>query len=119
MSSQIHIRDLADEARVRPIHILILGVCFLTAIVDGLDNQIIGISAPAIAADLHFPLARFGAVFFAGTIGTLIGAVALGRLADWIGRRRALVFCTALFAILTLATTLARTASEISLLRFV
>jgi AAHS family 4-hydroxybenzoate transporter-like MFS transporter len=116
---QVHIRDLTDDARITSLHILTLTICFLTAVVDGLDNQAIGFSAPAIAIDLGFALARFGVVFSAGTIGTLVGAVVLGRLADRIGRRPALMLCTVLFAAFTGALIFARTVTELSLLRFV
>jgi AAHS family 4-hydroxybenzoate transporter-like MFS transporter len=115
---QIYIRQLTDEARIRPIHVLVLSICFLTAIVDGFDNQAIGFSAPAIAATLGFPLSRFGVVFTAGLLGLVTGAAALGRLADKIGRRRTLILCTALFAVLTAATPLARTLKELTFLRF-
>lgn len=119
MGRQVRIRDLTDEARIRPIHLLILGICFLTAVVDGFDNQAIGFSAPAIASDLDVPLARFGTVFSTGQIGLLMGAVALGRLGDRIGRRRALIVCTLVFAIFTAATPLARTVTQLSVLRFI
>jgi AAHS family 4-hydroxybenzoate transporter-like MFS transporter len=63
-------------------------------------------------------MSAFGAIFSAGTFGTLVGAMSLGRLADWIGRQRALIVCTLLFAVLTMATTLVHTATELSILRF-
>src|SRR5262245_15919786 len=119
MSQTINVRELADEANVRPLHLLVLLICFLTAVVDGLDNQAIGFTAPAIAADLEISLASFGFVFSSGLIGTLLGAVVLGRLADRIGRRNSLMVCTLLFAVLTAATPLARTLAEISVLRFI
>jgi AAHS family 4-hydroxybenzoate transporter-like MFS transporter len=118
MTDRVNVRDLTDGARIRPIHILVIAICFATAVVDGLDNQVIGFSAPAIAADLGLPLSAFGVIFSAGTIGTLIGAMVFGRLADRIGRQRALTLYTALFAVLTMATPLARNVVELSVLRF-
>jgi AAHS family 4-hydroxybenzoate transporter-like MFS transporter len=118
MTDQVNVRDLTDAARIRPIHILVVAICFATAIVDGLDNQVIGFSAPAIAADLGIPLSAFGAIFSAGTVGTLIGAMGLGRLADRFGRQRALTLYTLSFAVLTMATPLANTTVELSIMRF-
>jgi AAHS family 4-hydroxybenzoate transporter-like MFS transporter len=119
MTRQVAVRDLTDQARIGPIHIMILAICFLTAVVDGWDNQVIGYTAAAIAPHLHVALSRFGAVFSAGLVGTLVGAVAMGRLADRIGRKRALILCTILFAFLTGATPFARTILQLSMLRLV
>lgn len=118
MSRQVYLRDITDEAKLRPIHLVVLSICFLTSVVDGLDNLAIGYTAPAIAADLHISTADLGGVFSAGTFGTLIGSVTLGRLADGIGRRGALMICTLLFAVLTAVTPLAGTVMELVILRF-
>ena len=115
---QLNVRDIAENATLRPIHLAILAICFFTAVVDGLDNQAIGFSAPAISADLAIPVSRFGLIFSAGLIGTLVGAVMMGRLADRFGRRRILISCTVLFAILTAATPIARNVWEFSVVRF-
>ena len=110
---------LIDGASVKPVHLVVLAICFLTAMVDGLDNQAIGYSAPAIAADLGIPLSRFGGVFSAGLAGTLVGAILFGRIADKIGRRRTLIFCTAVFGVLTVTNAYARSVTELGLLRFI
>ena len=118
MTDKISIRTILEEAGARPIHLQIIAACFVTAVVDGLDNQVVGFTAQAIRQDLHIRLSAFGTIFSAGTAGTLVGAILLGRLADWIGRRRALIISTLLFAMLTLATTGVRTAGELAALRF-
>ena len=118
MTDPVNVRTLTDEARIRPIHLLVVAICFVTALVDGLDSQVIGFSAPAIAADLNIPLSAFGVIFSAGTAGTLIGAMALGRLADRMGRQKALTIFTVAFGVLTLATPLARNTTELSIMRF-
>jgi AAHS family 4-hydroxybenzoate transporter-like MFS transporter len=107
-----------DGSRIRPIHFVVLAICLLTAITDGLDNQVIGYSAPAIATDLGVPFSDFGLVFSSGLTGTLIGAAVLGRLGDRIGRRWTLIICTTLFGALTAVIPLARNVAELSALRF-
>jgi AAHS family 4-hydroxybenzoate transporter-like MFS transporter len=117
MITTIRVQDLVDNSRFGTFQRFILIICFATAVVDGIDNQVIGFSAPAIAAALHIPLSAFGAIFSAGTLGGLIGAASLGTFADRIGRQRSLLICTLLFATLTLATPLARSTSELFALR--
>ena len=119
MVVKLDIREFMDRSRIRPIHLIVLALCLLTAVTDGFDNQAIGYSAPAIAADLRVPVSRVGLVFSAGLTGTIIGAVALGRLGDRIGRRWAVIFCTALFGALTASIPMAKNLEELSILRFV
>lgn len=118
MTDKVPIKTILEEAAIRPIHLQIIAACFVTAVVDGLDNQVVGFTAQAIRQDLHIKLAAFGTIFSAGTAGALVGAILLGRLADWIGRRRALLVSTLLFAMLTVATIGARTVGELAALRF-
>jgi AAHS family 4-hydroxybenzoate transporter-like MFS transporter len=113
----MRVQALVDNSQFGALQKLIVAICFATAVVDGIDNQVIGFSAPAIATALHIPLSAFGAIFSAGTMGGLIGAASLGTLADRIGRQKALLVCTVLFATLTLATPLARSTSELFALR--
>jgi MFS transporter, AAHS family, 4-hydroxybenzoate transporter len=119
MATAVGVQDLIDNSAFGSFQRLVVAICFATAVVDGIDNQMIGFSSTAIAATLHIPLSAFGAIFSAGTIGGLIGAALLGTLADRIGRKKALLICTILFATLTMATPLARSTSELFALRLV
>jgi AAHS family 4-hydroxybenzoate transporter-like MFS transporter len=119
MKARRTLADVIDEAPLRRFHFQIFLICFATAVVDGLDNQMVGFSAQAISADLDIPLAAFGGIFSAGAAGALVGALSLGTIADRIGRKMALTLCTLLFAVLTLSTVLVRSANELMLLRFI
>jgi MFS transporter, AAHS family, 4-hydroxybenzoate transporter len=112
------LREICESATIQMIHLTVLGVCFLTNVIDGLDTQIIGITASPIAKDLGVSLPMFSLVFTASTMGVLLGAMLLGRLADRIGRRPSLVIFTILFGVLTLVTPLVRSATELAALRF-
>ncbi|WP_298163263.1 MFS transporter [Brevundimonas sp.] len=119
MDARRTLANVIDEAPLRRYHLQIFLICFATAVVDGLDNQMVGFSAQAISADLGIPIAEFGGIFSAGAAGALVGALSLGTVADRIGRKMALSLCTLLFAVLTLATVLARSTNELMLLRFI
>lgn len=119
MALTVNVRELADDAQLRPIHFQVLAICFITAIIDGLDHQIIGFSAHSISKDLDIPLSNFGVVFSAGIVGTLIGAVVFGRVADIIGRRKSLIICSSIFTVFTLFTPIVANEQQLSLLRLV
>jgi AAHS family 3-hydroxyphenylpropionic acid transporter len=83
---------------------LTIGLCFLVALMEGLDLQAAGIAAQGIAADFALDNLHMGWVFSAGILGLLPGAFVGGWLADRIGRKRVLMASVALFGIFSLAT---------------
>jgi AAHS family 4-hydroxybenzoate transporter-like MFS transporter len=94
--------------------LLIIALCGATLFMDGFDAQVMGYVAPALGAQLHIARQALGPVFSSGLVGIMIGALVLGPLADRIGRRPVLIFCTVLFGASSLLT--ARADSLISLL---
>jgi AAHS family 3-hydroxyphenylpropionic acid transporter len=81
-----------------------IALCFITALLEGLDLQSTGIAAPGIGAEFKLAPAMMGWVFSAGLVGLLPGAFAGGWLADRIGRKRVLVGAVLLFGIFSFAT---------------
>ncbi|MCO5400487.1 3-(3-hydroxy-phenyl)propionate transporter MhpT [Ralstonia soli] len=81
-----------------------LGLCFIVALLEGLDLQSIGVAAPRMAREFGLSVAQMGLAFSAGTFGLLPGAMLGGRLADRIGRKRVLILATALFGVFSVAT---------------
>ena len=78
---------------------LTVGLCFLVALMEGLDLQAAGI-AHAFALDKM----QMGWIFSAGILGLLPGALVGGMLADRYGRKRILIASVALFGLFSLAT---------------
>jgi AAHS family 3-hydroxyphenylpropionic acid transporter len=83
---------------------LTLGLCFVVALLEGLDLQSIGVAAPRMAREFGLSVSQMGLAFSAGTFGLLPGAMLGGRLADRIGRKRVLIMATTLFGIFSIAT---------------
>ena len=81
-----------------------LGLCFIVALLEGLDLQSIGVAAPRMAREFGLSVGQMGLAFSAGTFGLLPGAMLGGRLADRIGRKRVLILATALFGLFSIAT---------------
>ena len=82
-------------------------LCCLAAIAEGFDIQSMGVAAPGMAPALHLTRDQLGPAFSASTVGLLIGAIVIGRLADRFGRRWSLIGSLAVFGVFTLATPLA------------
>ena len=79
-------------------------LCFLAAMAEGFDIQSMGVAAPTMAPALALTRAQLGPAFSASVLGLLVGAVALGRWADYVGRKRTLIVSVGIFGIFSLAT---------------
>ena len=97
---------------------IVVGLCALVALLDGLDLQSIGLAAPAISAQLHIPPQSFGLVFSAALAGLTLGAFILGPAADRVGRKSVLVAATLCFGVFTVLTAYAGDFSQLLAVRF-
>ncbi len=86
---------------------LTIGLCFLVALMEGLDLQAAGIAAGGIARAFALDKMQMGWIFSAGILGLLPGALVGGMLADRYGRKRILISSVALFGLFSLATAIA------------
>lgn len=84
--------------------IVTVAICFLIAVIEGLDIQAAGIAAAGIREYFGLDSSQLGVFFSAGILGLLPGALVGGRIADRIGRKKVLIWSTAMFAIFTLCT---------------
>lgn len=84
--------------------IVTVAICFLIAVIEGLDIQAAGIAAAGIREDFGLDKSQLGVFFSAGILGLLPGALVGGRVADRIGRKKVLICSTAVFALFTLFT---------------
>ena len=119
--SETHPTDIAAFIEAQPIgrgQLRLVALCAAVLFLDGFDTQAIGYVAPSIARDWNLPRAALGPVFSASLFGLMLGALALGPLADRIGRKTIVVLSTAAFGIFTLATLLAHDATTLIVLRF-
>lgn len=84
-----------------------VGLCFLVALMEGLDLQAAGIAAVGIAQAFTLDKMQMGWIFSAGILGLLPGALFGGMLADRYGRKKVLLGSVALFGLFSIATALA------------
>ncbi len=84
--------------------VITVAICFLIAVIEGLDIQAAGIAAAGIREHFGLDSSQLGVFFSAGILGLLPGALVGGRFADRIGRKKVLIWSTAVFALFTLCT---------------
>ncbi|NQD76846.1 3-(3-hydroxy-phenyl)propionate transporter MhpT [Pseudomonas sp. CM27] len=84
--------------------VLTIGLCFLVALLEGLDLQATGVAAPHMAKEFTLTPGMLGWVFSAGLLGLLPGAFIGGWLADRVGRKVILIVAVLLFGGFSLGT---------------
>jgi AAHS family 4-hydroxybenzoate transporter-like MFS transporter len=77
-------------------------ICWVVTFFDGFDTNAIAFAAPYLSQAYSFDKSELAKVFAAGGFGTLFGGFLFGALGDRIGRRRAVIAATLIFAIFTL-----------------
>lgn len=88
-----------------------------TVVLDGLDNQMLGLAAPSLLAEWKIGREALGFVFALGFVGMAIGTLTSGFIGDRFGRRGALLTGVAIFGGATLATGLSTELWHVALLK--
>ncbi|MEW9582455.1 MFS transporter [Paraburkholderia sp. DGU8] len=106
-----------DRQKVSAYQWAILALCFLIVAADGFDTAAAGFIAPAVAKEWGLTRLALGPLLSAALIGSVVGALTSGPLADRIGRKRVLAVSVLMFGILSLACAKAGSAQMLTILR--
>ena len=106
-----------NGAAIAPLQRLTLFLCFLVVAADGFDVASVGYVAPLLKRAWSATPAQLGQIFGAGLLGLAMGSFLFGPLADRIGRKRVILISMVLFALGSLASALATSPNELTLLR--
>lgn len=115
----IDIADIIERQKLTGFILRLVAVSVLVTLFDGYDMQGIAYVAPYLQPAFHLDKLMLGNIFSAGIAGNLVGALAIGWLADHFGRRPAIVWSTIGFGILTCAQALSQTYEQFLVLRFI
>jgi AAHS family 4-hydroxybenzoate transporter-like MFS transporter len=110
---------LLDAGRASTYQKLLVAATAITVVLDGLDNQLLGVAVPALMREWQLARPAFVPVQTVGMIGMMVGGLIGGVAGDRIGRRIALIGSVATFAVLTIAVSLANDVATLTVLRFV
>lgn len=112
-------QEFIDAHKLSAVQVTLLVLCFLIVAIDGFDTAAIGFIAPAIRADWGLTPGQLAPLFGAGLFGLMIGAFAIGPLADRYGRKAVLIFATVFFGAASLASAFSPNLTMLIALRFV
>jgi AAHS family benzoate transporter-like MFS transporter len=115
----LNVFALASDSAFNRFHCLILCWCMLILIIDGYDLAVVGAALPAIMHDMGVDGTSAGVMAGSALVGTMLGAIFLGTLADRIGRPKMIAICVVLFSLFTAAAGLAHDPVSFSAARFI
>ena len=99
--------------------LIVIAILFALQFVDGIDQVALSIVAPFLRAELGMGFGALGASFTAGFIGTALGAILFGTLADRADRKTTVCLAATCFAVGSLTTIWVRNGTELFAIRLV
>jgi MFS transporter, AAHS family, 4-hydroxybenzoate transporter len=101
------IGPLIDGARFGGLQVTVFVLSLLCMTFEGYDTYAVSYIGPKLLALWHLSTATLALIFTAGTVGSAVGYLAIGPLADRLGRRVPVVVGTAIFGALSILSTTA------------
>lgn len=114
----VDVQAFIDAEPVSALQKRLLFLCFIVIAIDGFDTAIIGYIAPAVRAEWGLAVTQLEPLFAAGLFGLMLGAFAVGPLADRHGRKTMLVVSMILFGAASLGSSLSSGLPSLIALRF-
>ncbi|HWO95134.1 MAG TPA: aromatic acid/H+ symport family MFS transporter [Bacillus sp. (in: firmicutes)] len=97
----VNASQIIDRSPFSIFHLSLIFWCFLIIVVDGYDVVIYGSVVPSLIEEWGISPVTAGAIGSYTVMGTALGAVMFGFLADKIGRKKIILFCTTIFSLFT------------------
>jgi AAHS family benzoate transporter-like MFS transporter len=102
-----------SAAWVRPL-------CWSAVLLDGFDLVVLGTVIPVLLRDKVWGVSPAGATAIAttGLVGMTIGAMTIGTITDYLGRRKVMIFAATIFSVFTLACAASTSIAMLGTFRF-
>ncbi len=96
---QTRFKNLIDNSPMSAYQIIIIAICFVLNMNDGIDVLIVSFSGADITKEWDLSKTEMGYIFSAGLAGMMLGAFFLAPLADKIGRRKVFIISLILISL--------------------
>lgn len=116
---RLDVKSFIDERPISAYQWLLVAMCFLVVVADGMDVAIMGFVTPPILQEWNISRPTFGLVLSAAPFGLVFGALLAGPSSDRFGRKLVLTAAVLLFGVFTVLAAYASSPGEMAILRFV
>ncbi len=117
LGREIDIKSFIDQQPISAFQWVLVALCFLVVVADGMDVAIMGFVTPTILQEWKISPSTFGLVISAAPLGLAIGALIAGPSSDRFGRKIVLTLSVLLFGLFTIAAAYASSPAEMAALR--
>jgi benzoate transport len=113
------VKELSGDDRWSARQVLIVAICFMLNMLDGMDVLILSYIAPALSVDWRISPESLGVVFSASLAGMAAGGLLVAPLADRFGRRKLILASLVMMAAAMFGSGLASSITELLISRFI
>src|SRR5262245_51582178 len=117
MSKPVDVAEVIGKQPFGPFHARLIMLCLLIQFLDGFDTQALAFAGPALREAWGLGPRDLGSVVSLGAVGTGIGSICMGFLADIFGRKKIIIIAVTLFGLLSLATVLVTSVDQLMIVR--
>lgn len=117
--TKVNVNRVLGETKFNPFHWLLFVCCLLVITIDGYDLVVYGASVPLLLKYWHIGPAYAGLIGTYALLGTVLGALIFGRLADKLGRKKVIITCAVVFSAAMGIAGLSPTPAFFGLFRFI
>ncbi|CAN0624943.1 4-hydroxybenzoate transporter PcaK [Burkholderia multivorans] len=114
----LDVRQFLDAQPIGRFQWLVLLLCMLIVMLDGLDTVMIGFIAPSLSSAWAIPRDALGPVMSGGLLGLAFGALTAGPMSDRFGRKTVMVCAVLFFGLWSVASAFATGVVSLTVLRF-
>lgn len=93
------LKTMVDDSPMSPFQVLMVVICFILNMNDGLDVLVVSFTGPEITREWGLSKSELGYVFSAGLAGMTAGCFLLAPFGDKIGRRRMFLIALSLITV--------------------
>lgn len=115
---RLDVARFLEQRGMTPFHYYLLVVSSLVTFFDGLDFSLVTFTLPYLEEEMALDSTMIGLVSSAAFLGQMVGSLAGSYIADIVGRRPVIIWCTLLSALLTFVTGFADGPWPLIILRF-
>ena len=115
----IEVATMIGNSKFNSAHLKVVLWCIVLILFDGYDLVVFSSVIPTLTENWGASTSTLGLIGAVTLIGSLIGSVFSGMIADKLGRKSVIIICTAIFSIFSLLTGLADNITLFIIFRFI
>ncbi len=116
---RIDVAEVVNESKFNALHLTVVAWCTFIILCDGYDMVVFGAVIPSLSTEWGVKASTLGFIGSLTMVGSLIGSLIFGILADLWGRKKVIIFCFTMFGFFTFLIGFAQGPLDFGIYRFI